>query len=121
MRCSVLLVLSRHASWSSEIRAFIATVTNGHLGVDEQSLHRALRRVEAANLITHTTHPAPGTGAKRKVYELTQSGERMLAALLRGPLSYVDNPTFREAAAAAAGRPPTARLARGPRLDPVDQ
>ena len=63
--------------------------------MDEQSLHRALRRVEGLNLITHTDQAVTGTGAKRKIYELTASGERVLAAYLDGPMTYLDHPTLR--------------------------
>lgn len=96
----ILLALVRQSSWSSQIRAFITDLTAGRLAVDEQSLHRALRRVQALNLITHSAQAAPGTGAKRKVYALTASGERVLAACLDGPMAYVTTPLFLESAAA---------------------
>jgi DNA-binding PadR family transcriptional regulator len=94
----ILLALTQQPRWADQIRHFISELTGGLLVVDEQSLHRALRRVEGLNLIIHTQQPAPGTGARRKVYELTQSGERVLAAYLAGPLAYVDSPSFRQAA-----------------------
>lgn len=65
-------------------------------------MHRALRRVEGLNLITHSQESVIGTGAKRKIYELTASGERVLAAYLQGPLAYVTSKLFQDATAAAS-------------------
>lgn len=48
----VLLALSRGPAWSGDIHAFLRTTTAGYLGVDEQSLLRALRRLEALNVLT---------------------------------------------------------------------
>lgn len=97
----ILLALSRQPGWSSQIRDFISNLTGGRLAVDEQSLHRALRRVESLNLIVHSDQAAPGTGARRKIYALTGSGERVLAACLAGPMSYITTPLFLDSAAAA--------------------
>lgn len=101
----ILLALVRESSWSSQIRDFITALTGGRLTVDEQSLYRALRRVEGLNLITHTDQAAPGTGARRKSYALTGSGERVLAAYLDGPLAYVTTPLFLDSAAAVRPGP----------------
>ncbi|WP_458781866.1 helix-turn-helix transcriptional regulator [Arthrobacter sp. D3-16] len=72
--------------------------------MDEQSLHRALRRVEGLNLITHSQESVAGTGAKRKIYELTASGERVLASYLQGPMAYVTNNLFQDVTTAARRR-----------------
>ncbi|MBZ2197308.1 helix-turn-helix transcriptional regulator [Occultella gossypii] len=90
----ILLALVEGPGWSAQVRDFISGATGGRLAVDEQSLHRALRRVEGLNLITHAAQPAPGTGAKRKVYELTASGGRVLSAYLDGPLGYLSSPDY---------------------------
>lgn len=50
---------------------------------------------QGLNLITHHRESAIGTGAKRKIYALTASGERVLAAYLQGPLAYVNSKLFR--------------------------
>lgn len=97
----VLLALTRAPGWSGDIATFIVSASGGHLSVDEQSLHRALRRLEGLNVITHSAQPVAGTGARRKVYELTSSGERVLAAYLSTTMSYLDAPDFRAALAAA--------------------
>lgn len=92
----VLLALSQRPRWSGELHAFIQELSDDHLGVDAQSLHRALRRLDQLNVITHTARPAPGTGANRKVFQLTASGHRVLAAYRATTLSYLDHDAFRE-------------------------
>ncbi|MFF1252644.1 PadR family transcriptional regulator [Pseudarthrobacter sp. NPDC058329] len=102
----ILLALSEAPRWSGRIRDFITDLSGGYLAVDEQSMHRALRRVEGLNLITHSQESVAGTGAKRKIYELTDSGERVLAGYLQGPMAYATTKRFQEAVAAARGVQP---------------
>jgi DNA-binding PadR family transcriptional regulator len=101
----ILLALTTQPKGSSQIRAFINDLSHAYLAVDEQSMHRALRRVEGLNLITHRQESVPGTGAKRKIYELTASGERVLAACLHGPLAYVTTQLFQDTTAAVRRTP----------------
>ena len=54
-------------------------------------------------VITHSTRQIAGTGAKRKVYELTESGDRILAAYLATTMSHLDAPEFIAAVEAARG------------------
>lgn len=91
----ILLTLHDKPAWSAQINASIADLTGGNLQFDQQSVHRALRRLEEHNLLIHRQEAAPGTGAKRKVYELTQSGERVLRDHLTSTMSYTRHPTFR--------------------------
>lgn len=97
----ILLALSEEPRWSGQIRDFITDLTEAYLSVDEQSMHRALRRVEGLNLITHSQESVAGTGAKRKIYELTASGQRVLTSYLQGPMAYVTTKLFRDTTAAA--------------------
>lgn len=90
----ILLALSVEPSWSGQLRSFIDRLSDGHLGVDEQSLHRALRRLDALNVVTHTPEDVPGSGVKRKMYSLTQTGERVLNEYLETTLSYARTPLF---------------------------
>lgn len=103
----ILLALTGQPKWSSQIREFIDDLSDGYLGVDEQSLHRALRRVEGLNLVTYRQESVAGTGAKRKIYGLTASGERVLAGCLEGPMAYSTTELFRDATAAARRLRPT--------------
>jgi DNA-binding PadR family transcriptional regulator len=108
----ILLALRDKPAWSSQIKAAVAALTNGNLQFDDQSLHRSLRRLEDHNLLIHTQQAAPGTGAKRKVYELTQSGERILRNHLATTMSYTRLPTFQSLGSYDAGDPPLASTSR---------
>lgn len=90
----VLLRLHSRPAWSQEIAAFLQEVSDGHLGVDEQSLHRALRSMLSHNLVLTTPQPVRGTGANRKIYELTATGERTLRRFLTTTMSYMHHPEF---------------------------
>lgn len=90
----ILLGLSHEPAWAGQIKALIEDMSDRHLGVDDQSLHRALRRLAGLNLVIHSEAPVPGSGLKRKMYELTQPGERVLTACLVDTLSYTRNAQF---------------------------
>jgi DNA-binding PadR family transcriptional regulator len=93
----ILLALRDKPAWSAELTRYIEDLTGAHLAVDPQSLHRSLRRLVGLNLITFTEQAAAGTGAKRKTYELTKTGEKVLGQLARTTLSYTRNPRFVDA------------------------
>jgi DNA-binding PadR family transcriptional regulator len=101
----VLLALHERPAWSAELTEYITSLTEGHITVDPQSLHRSLRRLVGLNLITFTEHAAAGTGAKRKTYELTQTGEDVLGRLARRTLSYARNPRYLRALDSLATTP----------------
>lgn len=84
----IMLGLKHRPSWSAELLQFIDDATGGHWGVDERSLYRALRRLEKTELVTHGEVAAAGTGAKRKVFQLTASGLRVLERYTRTTLAY---------------------------------
>jgi DNA-binding PadR family transcriptional regulator len=90
----VLLALYERPAWSAELTEYITSLTDGHISVDPQSLHRSLRRLVGLNLITFTEHSVTGTGAKRKTYELTHIGEDVLGRFARRTLSYARNPRY---------------------------
>jgi DNA-binding PadR family transcriptional regulator len=90
----VLLALHERPAWSAELTEYITSLTDGHISVDPQSLHRSLRRMVGLNLISFTEHSVVGTGAKRKTYELTQTGEEVLSRLARRTLSYARDPRY---------------------------
>lgn len=89
-----LLALHEKPAWSAELRSYITSLTAGHIDVDPQSLHRSMRRLVGLNLVTFTESAAAGTGAKRKTYELTQTGADVLRRLCGQTLSYARNPKF---------------------------
>ena len=87
----VLRALRHSSTWSGELLDRIAHDTRGAWSVDSRSLYRALRRLESAGLVSATQAPAQGTGAKRKVFSLTDSGARVLAEYERRTLAYLDS------------------------------
>jgi PadR family transcriptional regulator PadR len=75
----VLLALKDGEKYMAEIKAFIAKHASKPIAADDQSMYRALRRYHAAMLISFTTAPGD-SGPERKVYCLTPTGSRVLAA-----------------------------------------
>ena len=98
----ILLALRDQERRVQELHAFFDMVSAGNLGIDAQSLHRALRRIEGLNLITHTEEAVSGSGVKRKVYALTISGDRLLTAYAKGTLSYLRCPEVQSLLSRAA-------------------
>lgn len=84
----IMVGLDEGPKWSADLLAFIEDVTGGAWGVDDRSLYRALRRLEKAQLVRHAKQATAGTGAKRKVFELTGSGQRVLARYEAQTLAY---------------------------------
>lgn len=90
----VLLLLGDRPAWSAELEDRLDALTTGHLGVDDQSLHRLLRRLEGLNLITAELEAVSRTGARRKVFHLTRGGHESLREHLATTMSYLDHPDF---------------------------
>jgi DNA-binding PadR family transcriptional regulator len=74
----ILSILAKESSWSKEIHKAIKSVTNSKLSLDEKSLHRSLRRLEKYGLINHEKRGGKKTGAERKVYSITEDGQKFL-------------------------------------------
>ncbi len=79
----ILVSLRQKPLWSKEIMRAIAKKTDGQIELDEKSLHRALRRLLAQDLVVHTTDEGHKTGALRKVYSLTPLGKNYLTRIRR--------------------------------------
>lgn len=77
----ILLSLKDGAKHMAEIKAFIGEATNQTVVADDQSMYRALRRYDKAELIHFHTQSGDG-GPDRKIYALTPTGERVLHAYL---------------------------------------
>ena len=93
----IMTALSDGPKWSAELQQFIEHVTNGEWGVDDRSLYRALRRLEHGELVKHSKEAVPGTGAKRKMFEITASGRRVLETYEQTTLAYLERlDQFRE-------------------------
>jgi PadR family transcriptional regulator PadR len=73
----ILIALKEGPKHMAAIKEFIATFTHGTIQADDQSVYRALRRYQTAEMLAFTTIPGEG-GPDRKVYELTSIGMRVL-------------------------------------------
>jgi DNA-binding PadR family transcriptional regulator len=90
----ILLSLTSSPKWSKEIADFIFKQTNWQITLDQKSLHRALRRLESLSLISSTLQPAPKTGARRKIYSLTDQGTTFLNQIAASSLGYLSSPAL---------------------------
>lgn len=73
----ITLALRDSPKHMANIKSFIDQATNGALEVDDKSIYRALRRYYDVEMIDYTQQPGLG-GPDRKVYSLTDLGERVL-------------------------------------------
>lgn len=88
----VLHLLQAGEKGTDEIAAAIEAVSRGYLAVDPKSLYRTLGRLVDQGLLGFDEHPVPRSGVKRKVYGLTASGARVLAAYRSTTLAYLVAP-----------------------------
>lgn len=77
----VLLSLREGPKHMAQIREWLAEMTDGMVSAEERSLYRSLQRFYDSELVTASS--ATGhRGPERKVYALSSSGERVLAAFI---------------------------------------
>jgi DNA-binding PadR family transcriptional regulator len=74
----ILSTLEERDLWSKQIHARIFEMTKSKLSLDDKSLHRAMRRLESQGLVSHSNDRGNKTGAKRKIYSVTESGRTLL-------------------------------------------
>ncbi len=77
----VLLALSENNKHMNQIKDYIETMTNNTLVVDDQSMYRALRRYDNAELVSFTNMPSQ-SGPDLKVYAITDTGRRVLTKFI---------------------------------------
>jgi len=78
----ILLAIFDGKKYSAQINEFMYDATDGRFEVKEQSLYRALRRFSDMGLVSITEEQSPNSGPKRKYYQLTQGGEKVLGKFL---------------------------------------
>lgn len=78
----IMLALKDNPKHMARIKTFISSATNGTLSADDQSMYRALRRYYDAGLVDYMQEKGKG-GPERKVYKLTDSGQKVLSEFLR--------------------------------------
>lgn len=77
----VLLALKSGPKYMAEISEFISSSTNGSLTIEDQSLYRALRRYNDAEMVAYKDVPGE-KGPTRKEYVLTALGRTLLQQFL---------------------------------------
>ena len=77
----MLLALKDGPKSMADIKTFIDDRTAGHIGADDKSMYRALRRFDEADLITSTTAPS-SSGPDIKIWRLTDTGVWVLATFI---------------------------------------
>jgi DNA-binding PadR family transcriptional regulator len=78
----ILLAIFEGKKYSAQINEFMYDATAGRFEVKEQSLYRALRRFSDMGLVSITEEQSPNSGPKRKYYQLTEGGEKVLGKFL---------------------------------------
>lgn len=77
----ILLALKESPKTMSEIKAFIADVTNHITDVDDKSLYRALRQYHGISIVEYCLKSGY-RGPDLKVYALTDSGSWLLSQFI---------------------------------------
>ena len=75
---SAYLVLKALEKQSLTVKQLKDFMQRFGLELDSNSVYRALRRLNAMDLIDFKTEQPPGTGLKRKIFYLTQDGKKVL-------------------------------------------
>ncbi len=78
----VLLALHEGPKHMSQIKEFIAISTNDTQTADDQSMYRALRRYDDAELVQYETVKS-SNGPDLKIYSITQTGHKVLATFVK--------------------------------------
>ena len=78
----ILLALKDGPKHMTEIKHFISKQTRHTVTVDDKSLYRSLRRVQAMDMIEHTSRPGKN-GPDLKVYSLNSIGSKVLHAFAK--------------------------------------
>jgi len=78
----ILLSIYDGKKYAAQINEFMYAATDGAFEVKEQSLYRALRRFSSMDLVHITEEESPSSGPKRKYYQLTQTGEKVLGTFV---------------------------------------
>ncbi|MFT4186624.1 MAG: helix-turn-helix transcriptional regulator [Micrococcaceae bacterium] len=90
----ILVGLSQKPMWSKELMEWIVDITNWT--ITERGLHRTLQRTAKLGLIDYENTTSPKSGAKRKVYKITEIGKDVTKAIKDESLIYLTTPIFKE-------------------------
>lgn len=79
----ILLSIYDGKKYAAQINEFMYAATDGAFEVKEQSLYRALRRFSDMKLVSIMEEESPNSGPKRKYYQLTETGEKVLGTFVK--------------------------------------
>jgi DNA-binding PadR family transcriptional regulator len=78
----LLLAVRDEPRYPAEIAEFIGTMTHDTMTADQRSIYRAMRRLSDLELVETSDQPGRRTGADRRYYRITRTGQRVLDAFL---------------------------------------
>lgn len=78
----LLLALKDGTKHTADINEFIEKSTQCTINADTQSMYRALRRLTDSDIISYVQEPS-NKGPDRKIYQLTDTGIRLLQKFLQ--------------------------------------
>ncbi len=84
----IMLALKDGPKHMAAIKDFIEVATDNSLSADNQSMYRALRRYHNVDMVGYVQE-AGKSGADRKVYNLTETGARVLQSFVERNISNV--------------------------------
>ena len=84
----IMLALRDGPKHMAAIKLFISNATKESLKADDQSMYRALRRYHETDLVNFTAE-ARTNAPDRKIYGLTNTGQRVLDAFVRRNLTHL--------------------------------
>lgn len=73
----IMLALKDGPKHVAQIKSFIGKSTNDTLTADDQSMYRALRRYNSADLVDYIKKPGK-SGPELKIYRITDTGRHVL-------------------------------------------
>jgi len=84
----ILLAIKQRPMTMSEVKEFIDIHTKKTITADDKSMYRALRRYVDIDLLITTSEYNP-TGPDKKLYTLTVSGKKIIAAYIERNVSTI--------------------------------
>jgi len=87
----ILLLLHERPSYPFEMRPLIEEISQGTISADDNSIYRALSRLNEVGIVTSEVRPT-GQGPDRRYYSLTETGEALLRHFIERNLRVFESP-----------------------------
>jgi DNA-binding PadR family transcriptional regulator len=91
----ILLLLYERPSYPYEMSAEVASISQGTISVDDNSIYRALNRFEAVGIVQSELQQS-NTGPQRRYYSLTNKGKALLTEFIRRNIQVFEAPSVSE-------------------------